>query len=167
MATTSNAMVGKLKKHVFILVCTLLMLNACGFFKKDKPPPTPEPTRVVLEFDAAGDINPNIAGRPSPLELRIYHLKSYSQFKDADFNTLYEQDDDVLGRDLVEKKKIYLKPYEKRTLFFEGSDEVRTVGILAAFRYYGQGRWKVATGVQKNKTNVIHVSIKGNNVQIN
>ena len=153
-------------RHGFILAVVLMMICACGLFGKDEPPPVPEPTRVVLEFEAAGDINPNIARRASPLVVRIYHLTSYSVFRDADFNSLFEKDSEVLGRDLVDKKEIYLKPNEKRTIYFEASDAVRTVGVMAAFRYYHQGQWKAAATVQKNKTNVIYVFIKGDNVQM-
>jgi type VI secretion system protein VasD len=149
-----------------ILVVAVMMINACSLFGKDQPAPVLEPTRVVLEFETAGDINPNIAGRASPLVVRIYHLNAYSAFRDADFNTLFEKDSEVLGRDLVDKKEIYLKPNEKRTVFFEASDTIHTVGVMAAFRYYHQGRWKAAATVQKNKTNVIYVFIKGTNVQM-
>jgi type VI secretion system protein VasD len=153
-------------KYGSILAVVLIMISACGLFGKDEPPPALEPTRIVLELEAAGDINPNIAGRASPLVLRIYHLMSYSVFRDADFNSLFEKDSEVLGRDLVDKKEIYLKPNEKRTVYFEASDAIRTVGVMAAFRYYHQGQWKAATTVQRNKTNVIYVFIKGTNVQM-
>ena len=153
-------------KYGSILVVAL-MISACGLFGKDTPPPALEPTRVVLEFETAGDINPNIAGRASPLVVRIYHLTSYSAFRDADFNSLFEKDSEVLGRDLVDKKEIYLKPNEKRTVYFEASDAIHTVGVMAAFRYYHQGQWKAAATVQKNKTNVIYVFIKGINLQMN
>jgi type VI secretion system protein VasD len=143
-----------------------MMISACGLFGKDEPPPVLEPTRVVLEFETAGDINPNIAGRSSPLVVRIYHLTAYSAFKDADFNSLFEKDSEVLGRDLVDKKEIYLKPNEKRTIYFEASDAIRTVWVMAAFRYYYQGQWKAAATVQQNKTNVIYIFIKGINVQM-
>ena len=76
-----------------ILICVILMISACGMFKKKKPPPPPEPTRVVLEFEAAGDINPNAEGRASPLVVRIYQLKSYSAFRKADFFSLYDNDE--------------------------------------------------------------------------
>ena len=153
-------------KNGIVLVCILMLVSACGLFKKAKPPPQPEPTRVVLEFEAAGDINPNIAGRASPLVVRVYHLKSYSAFEDADFFSLYEKADEVLGKELVDKEEILLKPNEKRTVFFEASDEIRTVGIMAAFRYYEQGQWKAAARVQKNKTNVINIFVSGTTVTI-
>jgi type VI secretion system protein VasD len=153
-------------RNGFILAVVLMMISACGLFGKDEPPPVLEPTRIVLEFEAAGDINPNIAGRASPLVVRIYHLMSYSLFRDTDFNSLFERDSEVLGRDLVDKKEIYLKPNEKRTVYFEAPDAIHTVGVMAAFRYFHQGQWKAAATVQKNKTNVIYVFIKGTNVQM-
>ena len=72
-------------KKAFILFCILLMVPACGLFKKKKPPPPPEPTWVLIEFEAAGNINPNSAGRASPLVIRVYQLRSYSAFEKADF----------------------------------------------------------------------------------
>ncbi|UCF94634.1 MAG: type VI secretion system lipoprotein TssJ [Desulfobacterales bacterium] len=154
-------------KKGFVLVCVMMMLAACGFFKKEKPPPPPEPTRVVLEFEAAGDINPNSEGRASPLVVRIYQLKSYSDFRDADFFALYEKDDQVLGKELVSKEEIILKPNEKRTVFFdETPDQTRTIGVLGIFRDYQQAQWKVATGVQPNKTSVIHIYVSGTGLTI-
>ena len=142
-----------------------MMLSACGLFSNDGPPPTPEPTRVVLRFEAAGDINPNIAGRSSPLVVRIYQLTSYSNFYDADFISLFAHDDETLGRELVHKQELILKPNDKRTVYFEASNDIRAIGILATFRYFDQGQWRVASSVQKNKTNVVNVFISGTNIQ--
>jgi type VI secretion system protein VasD len=153
-------------KKGLVLICVMLMVTACGLFGKDKPPPPPEPTRVVLEFEAAGDINPNADGRASPLVLRIYRLKSYSDFEDADFFSLYEKDDEVLGGELINKEEITLKPNEKRTVFFEASDDIRTIGLLGVFRDYEQGQWKAAAGVQQNKTNIINVFVSGTRLMI-
>ena len=153
-------------KKGLVLIGVMLMVTACGLFGKDKPPPPPEPTRVVLEFEAAGDINPNAEGRASPLVLRIYRLKSYSDFGDADFFSLYEKDDEVLGGELINKEEILLNPNEKRTVFFEASDDIRTVGIFGVFRAYEQGQWKAAAGVQQNKTNIINVFVSGTKLTI-
>jgi type VI secretion system protein VasD len=152
-------------KKGFVLVCVVMILSACGLFKK-KPPPPPEPTHVVLEFEAGGDINPDSEGRASPLVLRIYQMKSYSAFEDADFFSLYEKDDQVIGSDLVDKQEILLKPNEKRTVFFEATDDTRIVGLLGIFRDYEKGQWKATTAVQKNKTNVINIFVSGANLMI-
>lgn len=149
-----------------ILACILTTLCACGWFKKDKPPAQPEPTRVVIEIETAGDINPSITNRPSPVVVRIYQLRSYADFKKADFTSLYENGNQALGKDLIDQQEIFVKPGEKRTVFFEAPDDLRTVGIMAAFRYYQKGQWKVSTGIQPNKTNVVNVFINGTNVQL-
>lgn len=148
------------KKGLFLL-CAIMMLAACGLFKKDKPPPPPEPTRVVLEFEATGDINPNADGRASPLVLRIYQLKSYSVFKNADFFSLYDKEDQVLARELVSREEILLKPNEKRTIFYETAADTQTIGLLGVFMDYQRAQWKAAASVQPNKTSVIHVYVSG------
>jgi type VI secretion system protein VasD len=150
-----------MNKKSLLLVCAVMMLAACGFFKKEKPPPPLEPTRVVLEFEAAGDINSNAEGRASPLVLRIYQLKSYSVFKNADFFSLYDKDDQVLGRELVSKEEILLKPNEKRTVFFEAAADTQAIGVVGFFINYERTQWKVAAGVQPNKTAVIHINVSG------
>jgi type VI secretion system protein VasD len=156
----------KLRKFGWFLIGILFAVNACGLFSKDKPPPATEPTRVVIEFEAAGNINPNIDGRPSPVEVRIYHLRSYSAFKGAGFMTLFDGDEKALGKELVHRQVIYLKPDEKHTVFYQTAEDIRTLGILAAFRDYDRGRWKVATALQKNKTNVVDVFLSGTSLQI-
>lgn len=153
-------------KKGLVLICVIMMVAACNPFKKKKPPPPPEPTRVVLEFEAAGNINPNPEGRASPLVLRIYQLKSYSKFEDADFFALYEKDEEVLGGELVNKEEILLKPNEKRTVFYEKTDDTRTIGVIGAFRDYEQSQWKAAAGVQENKTNVINIYVNGTKLTI-
>jgi type VI secretion system protein VasD len=146
-------------KKGLLLLCVIMLLSGCGFFKKKKPPPPPEPTRVVIEFEAAGDINPNGEGRASPLGVRIYQLKSYSVFGKADFFSLYDNDERVLGGELLKKQEILLKPNEKRTVFFETEDDTQTIGLLGVFIAYETVQWKTAAGVQANKTAVINVSI--------
>ena len=91
---------------------------------------------MVIEFEAAGDINPNGEGRASPLGVRIYQLKSYSVFGKADFFSLYDNDEQVLGGELVKKQEILLKPNEKRTVFFETEDDTQTIGLLGVFIDY-------------------------------
>ena len=152
-----------MRRKTIAMMVIAVFLSACGFFKDEPPPPPPppEPTYVTINFEASGDINRSIAGSASPMVLRIYQLKSYATFEKADFFSLFEKDDQLLGNDLVDKEEILLKPYEKRTVFFEPSDETQTIGLFAIFRDYKEAKWKASVGIQKNKTNVIHVYVRG------
>jgi len=148
-------------KKLLLLLCTILMLSGCGFFKKKEkpPPPPPEPTRVIIEFEATGDINPNAEGRSSPLYLRIYQLTSYTVFEKADFFSLYDKDDEILARNLVDKEEILLKPNEKRTVFYEVADDIGAIGFLGIFMDYESTQWRAVAGVQPNKTTVIRIHV--------
>jgi type VI secretion system protein VasD len=146
------------------LCCILIvvLLAACG--KKASPPP--KPTHIIVEIEASGDLNPNSEGRASPLAVRFYELKSFSNFKKADFMALYEKDQSVLSGDLVQKHEVILQPNEKKTLHFEPSDDTRVIGAFAAFRKYEQARWKAWTNVRPHETSVVHVSAGGTSLDM-
>ena len=162
------------KKNLVIFILLLLLLPGCGMFskKEEKPaPPTPppapqEPTRVVLEIEAAGDINPDRQGRPSPLVLRIFQLRSDAAFNSADFFSLYEKDSSVLGSDLIRKEEITLKPNGKQTLFFEPGADTRAVGVFGAFRRYEQATWRASVTVLPNKFYLLHIYVSGTTITI-
>jgi type VI secretion system protein VasD len=139
----------------------ILLAAACA---KDEIPP--EPTRIAIEIETAGDINPNPEGRPSPLALRIYQLKSSSKFKKADFMSLFENDESVLGNGLLKKEEIFLKSNEKRTVLYEAEADTGSIGLMAIFRNYEQSQWKATTTVIPHKFNQINVSINGTTLTV-
>lgn len=153
-----------MKKSILIL-CLLFVFSGCSLFKKKDLPP-PEPTRVVIDFEASGDVNPSVTGRASTILVRIYQLKSHKAFEKAEFMELYEKDAKTLGGDLVDQQEIFLKPFETRTIHFKTPDEVESIGILAAFRDYNNDTCKVTAGVRKNRTTVFHVSLKSSYLQL-
>jgi len=154
-----------LSRLLVIVLCATLPLSAC-WGKKPKVQQQPEPARVVMEIQAASDINPNAEGRPSPLVLRVYELKSMSHFLKADFLSLYEKDENALGRELVRKEEITINPNEKHTVYFEPKEDTSAVGVFAALRQYDQGRWRVAADVLPNKFLLMHIWVGGTSIKI-
>jgi len=148
-----------------VLLLSLLLLS-CSWFQDDAPPPPPEPTRVVIELEAAGDINKNPQGRPSPLMIRVYQLRAYGAFEKTAFLNLYEDDQHALGGDLIKVEEVLLKPSEKRTLFYEPGDDTRAIGLVGLFRNYGLAQWRASAGVQPNKTTVVRAFISGREITI-
>ena len=147
-----------------LLLCCAITLTACGLFKSKTPPIPPEPTIVALEFEADEDINPDDQGRPSPLVIRVYQLKYYDAFKDADYNALIENDTKALGNELIDKREIFLKPGQKFTeLLKDVSDDVRSIGFMGRFRDQS-AQWQAGSGIKKNKTTVIKVRVSGTTI---
>lgn len=145
-----------------------VLMTACSLFKKKEPPPPPppEPTRVVLEFEAAGNINPNMEGRASPLVLRIYQLKSYTAFMRADFFSLYDKEENVLAGLVAGKQEITLKPGDKRTVYFEPAPDTQAVGVMGLFINSDGIRWKSVSGIRPNKTTVIPIQVDGTGLTV-
>jgi len=140
-----------LRKLCLILI--VVLVAACA-----SPPPPPKPTNIILELDASGDMNPNSEGRSSPLAVRIYELKTLSDFNKADFVSLYGKDKGVLGENLLQKHEVVLQPGEKKTMRFVASDETRAIAAFAVFRDYEKAQWRASAPVQAHQTNQVLVT---------
>ena len=121
-------------------------------------------TSMVIEIEAAGNINPTAAGRASPLVLKLYQLQSPAVFNQVDFLALYDADERTLGKDLVRKEEVVLQPNEKRTLAFEPPAETKAIGMFAVFRNYERAQWRAVAVVRPHKSNVIRLDVRGTNL---
>ena len=61
-------------------------------------------------------VNPDARKRPSPVVLRVYELKSNALFESADFVSLFEKDQAVLGAELVSREEVILQPNDVKEL---------------------------------------------------
>ncbi len=99
-----------------------------------------------LHADAA--LNPDINGRPSPLVVRLYELKSLSVFNTADFFNLFEQDVALLGDDLQMRDEFSFQPGEARSLERDLRIDTRYLGIVGAYRDIENARWRNSVEVE-------------------
>jgi type VI secretion system protein VasD len=126
------------------------VLGACG---KGGPPPKLAPPAITVvtppvikakaafTVEATSDVNPNSAGRPSPIVVRVYQLQSDALFRAADFGKLYSEDQTILGQDLLRRDDYTLTPREQRTQEVELPDQARVVCALAAFQNISTAEW--------------------------
>ena len=98
--------------------------------------------KVKAVITAAGDLNPDYQGRPSPVNIIIFQLKSADTFQNADFFSLFEADAAVLADDMLGRTQILLKPGESRDWQPEFSKETRVIGVIAAFRDIENAQWR-------------------------
>ena len=124
---------------------TLTVLVACG---------GGGPTMIRLNSDiqAAQDLNPDPNGRPSPVVVRLYLLRSVASFENADFYSLYERENATLGNDLIAREEFDMQPGETRTYENEIEDTTRYLGVIAAFRNIEKARWRASAPVQVEKS---------------
>src|SRR5262245_41026995 len=86
------------------LACSLALAVGCGS--------SPPLLRGAIKVDTR--VNPDRGGRPSPIVVRIYELKSVAAFNGADFFSLYDKEQETLGSELIGREEYQLHPAETR-----------------------------------------------------
>jgi len=145
-------------------VCASLVAAASSACAKPQPPALPPitiaappetKTKSAMTLAASADANPDANGRASPVVVRVYQLKTDAAFKGAEFFALYDDDQKVLGQELISRDEFVLAPSEKKTIDVAVSKETRFVGALAAFRDIRNAQWRgLVVAPQRSSLNV-------------
>ena len=128
-----------------------LLAAACG--KAPPAPPVPPAltiaaapeakTSAPLTITASADANPDRSGRPSPVVVRVYQLKTDAAFTAASFADLYENEEKALGAELISRDEFVMEPKQSRTINVAIAGDTRFVGAIAAFRDILNAEWRV------------------------
>jgi len=142
----------------------IVMALLCAGCAKAPPPAAPPSitiaappdarVKAAMSLAATTDTNPDGNGRPSPVVVRVYQLRTDTAFAGTEFIPLYEDDMKVLGPALITRDEFVLAPDEKRTLDVTLSGETRFVGAIAAFRDIRNAQWRVLVPVPKKGLNL-------------
>jgi type VI secretion system protein VasD len=135
-----------------VIMALLLLIAGCG------------PARVYLNVQQ--NVNPDIHGRPSPVVLRMYELKSLTAFNGADFFSLYEKDKETLGSELLAREEFFLRPGDKQEFKRKLQDDTRFIAVLAAFRDLEHSQWRSSMAVTPGRRATIVVTLGGQKVTI-
>ena len=125
-------------RRPWALAILLALLTGCA---ASTPPP---PTEMLLnvEVAAADDINPDRTGRPSPLAISVFQLKSPDAFLKADFLSISDGSGLASGEDFINRENMTLRPGETRTLSVKLDDAAMRLGVIAEFRDIEISAWR-------------------------
>jgi type VI secretion system protein VasD len=150
-----------------IVLVTILVVSGIGCGGKAPPPapaaappsitiaaPVEAKIKAAMTIVAGKDANPDGGGRPSPVVVRIYQLKTDGAFSAADFDALYDDDQKTLGIELISRDEFVLAPAERRTLDVAVASETRFVGAIAAFRDIRNAQWRALIPAPRTGFNV-------------
>jgi type VI secretion system protein VasD len=135
------------QKIILTIVCACAVLALTGCASK---PPKPVQTRTWL--NATADANPDLKGRPSPVVVRVFQLKTDAEFNSADFFALYEREKETLGPAYIVREEYVLQPGEQRELLVPLARDTRYVGAIAAFRDIRGSRWRALSVAPRRTT---------------
>ncbi|MBV4367407.1 type VI secretion system lipoprotein TssJ [Erwinia sp. BNK-24-b] len=119
-----------------IIIIVILLLAGCR-----SPFSTSKPPEFQVRLVAADNINPNEKGKPAPLAVSLYELKSADNFVNSDFFTISDGSSQTLK---AEARKVYegiLQPGENRIISLSPASETVALGIVAAYREIDRAGW--------------------------
>lgn len=145
--------------RIFLLWMLVFSLGACSSLSRQ-----PSATLAKVELVVEAGVNPDTRGRPSPIVIRLYELTATNAFEAADFFSLYDQDRQLLGAELVAVEELQLMPGEKRV--FERTLQTNTqhLAVVAAFRQIEKARWRSNVAVQPNRVNNLLIKVDSTSI---
>lgn len=155
-----------------LIIGLLLGLAGCGGDEPPPPPPPPPPAAppppkvVNLTLKAAADVNPNGAGVPSPVVVRVYQLTGITAFNAVDFFQLQQDAAGALGDELVGNETFVLAPGGIQVYARQLGDDVRYLGVTAAFRDLSAGKWRSFHATPPETTTLLEADISGTEVSM-
>ena len=132
----------------FVLQATfwlLLIVGLTGCFGG------PSAIRIKGSMVASPDLNPDSGGRPSPVVVRVYQLRSPGAFQSSDFFSLYDNEIATLGQNLITREEFELQPGEDREYETEMDLATKYLGVIAAFRDLENARWRAVVKLPDKK----------------
>ncbi|WCE31030.1 type VI secretion system lipoprotein TssJ [Vibrio sp. SCSIO 43137] len=149
-------------KKLFVSLIAATLLSACSFFDDEVIQP-----KLTVKITAQDNINPNVNGKASPLELRIYQLSDDDAFNQASFLQLYSDDQGALKSGLTAKRHLpSILPGETREEEFPLVLDSRYIAVLGAFANYREAKSKAIYKIDQFGLVTVNISVDGLNVSI-
>ena len=138
------------RTHPLALAGLLFVAPAgCSWGEKEEVAPD---TVVQLTLITMDDVNPNVAGVPSPIVVVFYELAEPQAFEGAQFSQLFYDDGSTLGTEVRERLEFRVEPGQivrtKRVL----DPATRHLGFVAGYREIERAQWRVVTDVEPSTT---------------
>jgi type VI secretion system protein VasD len=119
---------------VVVMMLLLFGLTGCFWSKSS--------LTLKSSMEVAKDVNPDSEGRPSPVVVRVYHLRSPEVFKSADFFAIYDSEVATLGETFIRREEFEVQPGSEINYDNNADLETKCIGVLAAFRDLDNARWR-------------------------
>ncbi|ARP87830.1 type VI secretion system lipoprotein TssJ [Bordetella genomosp. 9] len=129
-----------------------MTLAACSSTARQVPVP------YAIAMTADTKVNPDANGRPSPIQVTLYELKSPGAFESRDYFSLQADAQAALGQDLLGSDQVILKPGQTHIVQRQGNAQARVLGIVAGYRNLENSRWRLVIPLpEAQNTNIYKV----------
>lgn len=150
------------QKIIMQILILCLSVTACSTTSLN-----PFATKIDATIIVTADANPDHRGQASPIVIRIYELKSKTAFQRPDFFTLFDQEANALGDDLLAREQLELRPNIKRPFRKKVHKDTQYIGVVAAFQEIGQSQWFDIYEIKNHRKNKVTIKISEHTASIN
>ena len=130
-----------------------LLIEGCG-----GPPP---PAVVDVTIRANSDINPNPAGTPVSVAVRLYSLNARGKFEAADVYSLMQREAQTLGTESAGSEEVVVRPGETRRVTLNPKPGVRFIGVAVLFRDIDRAQWRMVAPIAESGLSKFAISLSG------
>lgn len=117
-------------------------------------------------MEAAPGINPDQRGRPSPVALKLFELKSLSSFERSDFFSLFDRERETLGPELVARDEFVIKPGDRIVQERKLSPDARFIGVVVGYRDLERSQWRLSVPVAAEGIQPLVIEVDANRVAL-
>ncbi|MBB4286254.1 type VI secretion system lipoprotein TssJ [Roseospira goensis] len=136
-----------------------LLVAGLGACVSTPAPRGPAPISVNLALVADDQVNPNPAGRASPVRVTVFWLRQAAAFQNADFFALADDPAAVLGDDLAGSETLFVRPQSQQSLSGGTRPGVAYVGVVAAYRDLDGVSWRALASLAPGQRNDLVVQL--------
>jgi type VI secretion system protein VasD len=148
-------MLSKEFKFLSALTVTALLLTGC----KSAPPPPPAalpPSAAKVVITTTADVNPNRAGRASPIRLHLYQLRDAVKFQSVSFDELSAKSEQTLAAALLKSEQRTMQPNDGTTFDWPLEAPAQFIGVVAEYADLGVSRWRVVGAAPEGGFGAFH-----------
>lgn len=126
-------------------------------------------SQVELHISANKNLNPDVHRNNSePVSVQVYQLKDIQKFKIANFFQITDEPEKTLGADFLPPiSSFILSPNQKQDIFIKLNSEAKYFGIIAAFQFIDNSKWKAIVPIEGKHKKNIHIELKDRSLIIN
>ncbi|WP_035024462.1 type VI secretion system lipoprotein TssJ [Enterovibrio calviensis] len=123
------------------LIALLVLLQLAGCAGSDLP--QDQPTTVTFSIVATGNVNPNISGDATPVEVQVFELEDDSMFLSSGFEQLEEDAKAALKSNYVDHRDYSMVPGQFKFVDeFEIEDDTRYIATMVRYSDPDVSEWK-------------------------
>jgi type VI secretion system protein VasD len=119
-----------------------------------------------MAVKAAPDVNPDLAGAPQPVRVRILQLTSPNRLNQVTYFQLDKDPKAALADTFKAVDEKVLRPGETWPFRAKPDDAVRFVAIVASYQDIDHANWRASKDIQRNATTFLDADVGARAVTI-